>query len=53
MALEVLGGRKWREAGKAGIGAVLGLVAGAIGKLGCSAAMIGLFLGNLLVRWVH
>lgn len=53
MALEMLGGREWREAGKAGIGAVLGLVAGAIGKLGCSAAMIGLFLGNLLLRWVR
>jgi hypothetical protein len=53
MALEMLGGREWREAGKAGIGAVLGLVAGAIGKLGCSAAMIGLFLGNLLLRWIH
>lgn len=53
MALEMLGGKEWREAGKAGIGAVLGLVAGAIGKLGCSAAMIGLFLGNLLLRWVR
>ena len=33
--------------------AVLGLVAGAIGKLACSIAMIGLFLINLLLRWVH
>ncbi len=53
MGFEMLGGREWREAGKAGIGAVLGLVAGAIGKLACSIAMIGLFLINLLLRWVH
>jgi hypothetical protein len=52
-AFEMIGGRKWREAGKAGIGAVLGMLAGAIGKVACSIAMIGLFLGNLLLKWVH
>lgn len=53
MAFEMIGGRQWREAGKAGIGAVLGMAAGAVGKVAFSMAMIGLFLGNLLLRWVH
>lgn len=52
-AFEMIGGRAWREAGKAGVGAVLGMLAGAIGKVACSIAMIGLFLGNLLLKWVH
>jgi len=51
--LEMLGGRQWRQAGKAGVGAVLGLLAGTIGKVACSIAMIGLFLGHMLIRWVR
>lgn len=52
MLLEMAGGRPWREAGRAGLGAMLGIAAGAIGKLGCSMAMIALFSVNLLLRWV-
>ena len=48
--LEMLAGRQWREAGKAGAGAVLGLVAGTVGKVACSVAMIGLFVGQVLVH---
>jgi hypothetical protein len=48
----MLGGRAWREAGKAGAGAVLGVMAGAVGKIGCGLGMIGLFIVHMLVRWV-
>lgn len=47
---EVLGGREFRESARAGLGAVLGLLAGVVGKVACSAAMIGLFLANTLLR---
>lgn len=52
MALEMLGGRAWREAGRAGLGAVLGMVAGAMGKVACGLGMIGLFVAHMLVRWI-
>ncbi len=52
MALELMGGREWREAGKAGLGAWVGLVAGAVGKVACALGMIGLFVVHLLVRWI-
>jgi uncharacterized protein len=45
---ELLGGREWRDAGKAGLGAALGLIAGTAGKLGCAVAMIGLWVANVL-----
>lgn len=41
--LELLGGRTWRESGKAGAGATLGLIAGALGKMASCLAMIALF----------
>jgi len=47
---ELLGGREFRPAAQAGLGAVLGLIAGVVGKVACSAAMIGLFLANALMR---
>jgi hypothetical protein len=47
---ELLGGREFRESTRAGLGAVLGLIAGVVGKVACSAAMIGLFLANTLMR---
>ncbi|KAB2674592.1 MAG: DUF456 domain-containing protein [Verrucomicrobia bacterium] len=50
MALEMLAGRHWHDAGKAGFGAVLGLVAGIVGKVACCIAMIGLFAGDILYR---
>ena len=49
-AAEMLGGREWREAGKAGIGATLGVLAGTLGKLTCCLAMIGLFVWHVLLR---
>ena len=51
--LELLGGRNWKQSGKAGAGATLGLVAGAVGKMACCLAMIGLFTINVLYRSVH
>ena len=47
---EMLGGREWREAGKAGVGATLGVLAGTLGKLACCLAMIGIFTLHLLWR---
>jgi uncharacterized protein len=49
-AFEMAGGRQWREASKAGVGATLGLLAGAIGKLACCVAMMLLFTVNVLLR---
>ncbi len=47
---EYVGGREWRESIKAGAGATLGLLVGAVGKLACGVAMILLFAANLLWR---
>ncbi len=47
---ELLGGRQWREAGKAGLGAALGLIAGTVGKIASCLTMIALFSLNLLLR---
>lgn len=47
---ELLGGREFPGATRAGLGAVLGLLAGAVGKVACSAAMIGLFVANVVLR---
>jgi len=49
-ALELISGREFREAARAGLGAFLGLLAGAVGKVACSAAMIGLFAFSVLAR---
>jgi uncharacterized protein YqgC (DUF456 family) len=49
-AFEMAGGRETREAVRAGAGATLGLFAGALGKLACCVAMIGLFVINVLYR---
>jgi len=45
---EMLGGREWREAGKAGLGAAIGVVAGVVGKMACCLGMIGMFMLALL-----
>lgn len=50
VALEALGGRSIEEAGRAGAGAFIGLLVGAVGKVACSLSMIGLFLFDVLVR---
>jgi uncharacterized protein YqgC (DUF456 family) len=49
-AFEFLGGREWRDSAKAGAGATLGLVVGAVGKLACAVAMTLLFAANILWR---
>lgn len=45
---EVMGGREWSPAAKAGVGATLGLFAGAVGKLICCLSMITLFIVGVL-----
>jgi uncharacterized protein YqgC (DUF456 family) len=47
---ELAGGRPWQESGRAGLGATLGLLAGAIGKVACCVAMMGLFGANVVYR---
>lgn len=47
---EMMGGREWREAGKAGLGAAIGMLAGTLGKIGCSLAMIALWVFTLLMN---
>jgi uncharacterized protein len=47
---EMAGGRQFKEASRAGVGATLGLLAGTIGKLACCVAMIGLFTFNVIYR---
>jgi len=47
---EMAGGREFKPAMKAGLGATLGLFAGAIGKFICCAAMMVLFATNVLWR---
>lgn len=41
---ELLGGRPWREASKAGFGAAFGVLAGTLGKLAACVAMITVWL---------
>lgn len=45
---EMLGGKDWKSSGKAGLGATLGLLGGAVGKLACALAMAGLFTVNVV-----
>ena len=47
--LELATGKEWREAGKAGVGATLGFLAGTIGKVAACLGMIGLW--TLLTLW--
>lgn len=47
---EMMGGREWKPALKAGVGATLGLFAGAVGKVFCCGAMMLLFAVNVLWR---
>lgn len=50
--LEMVGGREWRDAGKAGFGAVVGMFVGAVARIACAVAMIGLFVVHMLLRWI-
>ena len=53
MLFEMAGGREWKAASKAGVGATLGLLDGAIGKVGCCVAMMLLFTANVILRSVN
>jgi len=50
LLLEMAGGREFKPAAKAGAGAVLGLFAGALGKLALCLTMILLFATNVIYR---
>jgi uncharacterized protein YqgC (DUF456 family) len=45
---ELMGGREFKPAMKAGLGATLGLFAGAVGKMLCCFAMLGLFTVSVI-----
>jgi uncharacterized protein YqgC (DUF456 family) len=47
---ELVGGYKIKPAAKAGVGALLGLFAGAAGKLGICVLMMILFAGDVILR---
>lgn len=51
LVFEALGGRNFKESTRAGIGATLGLLVGAVAKLGCCVGMIALFAWNILSRF--
>ncbi len=53
MGLEMLGGKAWKPAAKAGAGAVLGLFLGGVSKLAICGTMMALFAINLLQRSLH
>jgi len=50
---EWVGGRTFKDASKAGVGATLGLFAGAIGKIVCCGAMMALFTADVVWRCFH
>jgi hypothetical protein len=52
-ALEMFGDKEFKQAAKAGAGAVLGLALGAIGKSALCVIMITLFAVNVVARSVH
>ncbi len=47
---ELLGQRNLKESGLAGVGAMVGLLAGAVGKFACCMAMMGLWTVNVVYR---
>lgn len=50
LVFEMAGGRKFKESSRAGLGATLGLLAGALGKVLCCLAMMCLFAANVIYR---
>jgi uncharacterized protein YqgC (DUF456 family) len=50
LTFELLGGRKFKDATKAGAGATIGLFAGVLGKLACCGVMIVAFIVNVIYR---
>lgn len=53
LLFEMVGGRGWKASSKAGVGATLGLFLGALGKLACCMAMMGLFAVSVVYRSLH
>jgi uncharacterized protein YqgC (DUF456 family) len=49
---ELAGGRKIKPAARAGLGAFLGLIAGALGKLAICVVMIGVFTADVIYQSV-
>ena len=52
LTFELLGGRKFKDATKAGAGATIGLLAGALGKVACCAVMMIAFTANVIYHSV-
>ncbi len=52
VAFEMAGTRDVTAGSRAGLGAVIGLAIGALGKVACGLAMIGLFAANVIWRSV-
>jgi len=50
LSFELIGGKDWKTSSKAGLGATLGLLGGAVGKVACSFAMAAIFSVNVLYR---
>jgi uncharacterized protein YqgC (DUF456 family) len=50
LTFEMMGGRQFEEASKAGFGALLGIVAGTLGKFICAIVMASLFAANIIWR---
>ncbi len=48
---EFLGGREWKESARAGAGAFVGMILGAVGRIVCCVLMIAVF--GLGVLWHH
>lgn len=48
--MELVGGMSLKQASTAGLGATLGVLAGAAGKIACGFSMVGLFVVSLLLR---
>jgi len=47
---EVFGGRDWKQSARAGAGAMLGLLLGTIGRVGCCVVMIAVFYASALAH---
>lgn len=50
LIFEMLGGREFKEASRAGVGAVIGVLAGTLGKAACCIAMMLLFAIDVIRR---
>ena len=53
LMFEMMGGGEWKQAARAGLGAVIGLFVGALGKLACCVAMMGLFAFSVVMQSLH